>query len=268
MSILKHGIIFELIGNMKKEINTLNRKVGLMERSEELAAADQAQDASAQDNQNISYVTQVTSIISETQFAAKIMAPNGGSGDPFIEDAQFSGKILTVDVPANITLPGVDDIVDVKFVGAIGAGTDADPVTAKYALFGAGGGGGTVRYLVTAIGDDTLTCRTFADCVIGGEDIFIARPFEIQKSAWDGKTINGITYTYSTPLVRVATDAASVGLQIIQEIIPSYVLNFTQIAASTLEGGTGLTIGNSPPVDVTLVDINKGARGWARTGLA
>jgi len=109
------------------------------------------------------------------------------------------------------------------------------------------------RCKVLEINADTLTCER--DVI--GDTITVAKPYSLQRTPFDMKTINGVYYEYLTNQTRTAANATASETQ---EISPSY------------DGTTGYSPGNvvyarwvSNGTDiegVNYIDINSDARAW------
>tara|TARA_R110002051_G_scaffold212810_1_gene277862 strand:+ start:248 stop:919 length:672 start_codon:yes stop_codon:yes gene_type:complete len=109
------------------------------------------------------------------------------------------------------------------------------------------------RCSVTAVNADTLTCQR----EVIGDTITVAKPPSLQRTPFDGKTINGVLYSYIDNQTRTATSSTATETQAIS---PSY------------DGSTGYSPGdvvytrwvsNGTDVeDVLYIDINVDARAW------
>lgn len=66
-----------------------------------------------------------------------------------------------------------------------------------------------LRATVTAINDDTLTCSIVAHGNVEAETITVAKPCTLQRTPWDGETVDGVTYTYSDSQHREADDGGA-----------------------------------------------------------
>lgn len=123
----------------------------------------------------------------------------------------------------------------------------------------AGGEGGTVhRYELVSVDNDHLFCAEPG----GASFVLIAKPFNLRRTPWDGQTITytdeqglqfAVTYTYSSPIKRIARIGAFSETQV---VVPRYIPGCL-IFASTVDNGTGLAA-------IEAVDINADARAWAR----
>lgn len=68
----------------------------------------------------------------------------------------------------------------------------------RYFFYKAAGGGGLKRFTLRGATGDVFIARE------SGKFIYIAKPYELRQTPFDGKTIDGIKYTYSSPMRRVA----------------------------------------------------------------
>ena len=115
------------------------------------------------------------------------------------------------------------------------------------------------RCSVTSVNPDTLTCQR----EIIGDTITVAKPPSLQRTPFDGKTINGVYYSYIDNQTRTATNATA---QETQTISPSY------------DGSTGYSPGNvvyarwasngTDVDDVGYIDVNVDARAWVASSAA
>ena len=109
------------------------------------------------------------------------------------------------------------------------------------------------RCKVLEINADTLMCQQD----ITGELVVVAKPYSLQRTPFDLKTINGVYYEYLTNQTRTAANATA---RETQEISPSY------------DGSTGYSPGNIVYVrwvsngtdieGVNYIDVNADARAW------
>lgn len=120
-------------------------------------------------------------------------------------------------------------------------------------------GWGINRCTVSEINEDTLTCQVD----LTGETIFVAKPYSLQRTPFDLKTINGVYYEYLTNQTRTAANATA---EETQEISPSY------------DGTTGYSPGNIVYVrwvsngtdieGVNYIDVNADARAWVSSAVS
>ena len=136
---------------------------------------------------------------------------------------------------------------------------------------------GQVRLFVVTDNDGTPpgSSGLLAGDTLTSGSIAVARPPRLRRSDWDGKTINGITYTYTDANEReaVATiDAVTVTET--QVIVPPYIDGGSQddpyiiFAARAEDTGLSYTTsdpdtGGSKTVRVVWQDINADGRAWA-----
>jgi len=81
-------------------------------------------------------------------------------------------------------------------------------------------GGGMVVLRLIQVFDDHLICRRLEDIDDSEEDIKVIKSETTRKSAFDGKTIDGKSFSYSSRNVRIVDDGEDAEQQ---EIIPPYV---------------------------------------------
>lgn len=126
----------------------------------------------------------------------------------------------------------------------------------RWAIVATAGGGATAqRMRVKSISDDYLTCRTWDGTTEGDDDIIVAKPWEMQKTAWSGTTKDGVTYHYYTAEIRRATGT---GFVIDERPNEKYFVD-CEITATRPIGGTGVSVGDVP---VEWQDDNRAARHW------
>jgi hypothetical protein len=112
------------------------------------------------------------------------------------------------------------------------------------------------RMVVTAVGDDTLTCSALEDPT---EIRTVAKPHTLRRSPWDGvAAIDGVTYKYTSQSTRTAKDVAAIEPDEDQLVIPKYVANKTEILVA--QGVTPFAYGEFVTY---LYDTNDG-RAWAK----
>ena len=196
----------------------------------------------------------------QSQVASGFSYPNAGTGIPDIlePDAQFSSWV---------PLPGVGEMLG----SILESGEDVETVTGSHpphtsyiatlngdSLYIPSDLNGWMvnRCTVLEVNEDTLTCQR--DLV--GDTIIVAKPYSLQRTPFDLKTISGVYYEYLTNQTRTATNATASETQ---EISPSY------------DGTTGYSPGNvvyarwvSNGTDiegVQYIDINADARAWVST---
>jgi hypothetical protein len=132
------------------------------------------------------------------------------------------------------------------------------------------GGGGdyrVVRFRLKGVYDDYLECRQLNGTTETGPTVKVAKPYNLRKTPFHNKTINGITYTYTGVQSRTKTrDSPSETEN--QVIVPAYQEAVTgyggdEIYACKPSNGTGVKIGWEDE-DVIWLDINNAGRAWAK----
>lgn len=116
----------------------------------------------------------------------------------------------------------------------------------------AGGGSAVQQFKFKSMGGDYIYAAPW-DGTTEGAQIKVAKPYLLRRTPFDGKSRNGISYTYSADDAREATNGTDIEQQ---SIIPTYVVGDIVYAARAVIGGTEVE-------DVTYVDVNADARAWA-----
>jgi len=130
-----------------------------------------------------------------------------------------------------------------------------------------------IRLVVKSVSDDHLVCRTWDGTNEGTVDVKIAKPWDLRKKPFHGKTrtigSNTFTYNYTSATERTVTKSTS-GSET-QIIIPQYVATSTDTAfkgneiwAKTCDSGVILNEGQSNEERLTLMDVNIAGRCWAK----
>jgi hypothetical protein len=126
--------------------------------------------------------------------------------------------------------------------------------------YGKSGGGGAVVLVLTLVTheDDYLVCQA-----IDSTEYLVAKPYELRRTPFDGQTIDGVTYVYSSADERTAYGATSADTET-QFITPAYRVG-AEIFAVLVQGDTGVdpTPSGAP---ITYLEMNQG-RAWAWDGL-
>lgn len=111
---------------------------------------------------------------------------------------------------------------------------------------------GPTYFVLKSVAGDYLTCRQInwtdggPEYTEGDEDVYIAKPFHLQKQWYHGKTIASRTYTYTGAQARTVTYGGDREDQI---IIPIYQIadgdyKGDLIFAEYVSGGTGVKVGD------------------------
>jgi len=110
--------------------------------------------------------------------------------------------------------------------------------------------------------EDWLRCRTWDGSAEGTHDVYVARPYTMRRTPYDGQTIDGKTYSFllqSGVLTRhiIFSDSSFER----QKITPPYLVNDIIYATTT---PTEVTVSGTP---VGLLDINCDSRAWAENDI-
>lgn len=118
--------------------------------------------------------------------------------------------------------------------------------------------GGAPVQILTLVSheNDYLECED-----AGSNTVYVAKPYELRRTPFDGETIGGVEYTYVSASERTASDGASPPEEETQYITPSYVVG-AEIYAVRPATETGVETTDSPPEAITLIEMNQG-RAWA-----
>ena len=110
--------------------------------------------------------------------------------------------------------------------------------------------------LVTVYGD-YLKCEKPGDASVV---VYVAKPPSLQRTPFDGETIGGVTYTYSTDTTRTADDGVTSEDQIVTE---DYLVGGDVYALGPSVDGTGVVTEGGSPVVVSYIQIAE-TRAWAK----
>ncbi len=120
---------------------------------------------------------------------------------------------------------------------------------------GKSGGAPVLVLTLVAEFDDYLECQ---DSLLN--TIYVAKPYELRKTPFDGETIGGVTYTYTSSSEREATDGVDTETQF---VTPNYRVD-AEIFAVKVQGETGVETAEPAPIEY--IELNQG-RAWAWDGL-
>lgn len=265
-SLIPIAEIATFIIDLQRELRGVKNDIRVIQKEFDLGASEEPQDvggqipATAADYKTP--VTVVTTVIDDTCIMVKRQIPDA-AGTGWTDDPELTSE-LEVTLPPGITPPLVGRVIQPVYTGLYQINTLGTTISVpRYGLFGAGGGT-TKNYLVIEEFDDYLRCRTKLGTVVGADDVFVAKPFRLRRTPFEGTTVKSITYTYS-PLsgggngTRLAEFSATE--QEVQLILPSYVSSFDEILAVTVDGGSQVTAGSTP---VLLEDLNNAGRQFMR----
>lgn len=117
------------------------------------------------------------------------------------------------------------------------------------------------QVIIKTIQDDYLECKPFEN---GAEDssadtIYVARPFTLRRTPWDGQTVAGVSYSYTGSDARVASAAGEEDES--QIIIPAYIADQSVIIIGYLQYPIQLSV--QLPLATRYFDMNTDGRAWA-----
>jgi len=116
-------------------------------------------------------------------------------------------------------------------------------------------GSSVIVLTLVAHNDDYLECED-----ANAATVYVAKPYELRRTPFDGETISGITYTYTSESEREATDGVDTETQF---ITPNYVVG-NEIYAAKVQGDTG--VDDPTPTAIVYIELNQG-RAWAWDGI-
>lgn len=119
------------------------------------------------------------------------------------------------------------------------------------------------RLRVKAVYPDYLKCRTWDGTTEGPVDLYVAKPFTLRVTGWEGKTRDGISYSNYTAdgQQRYATDGQDTETQL---LTPPYVPasgSWPGDEITAIPAQTGLTDPSGQPI--TLIDAGNDGRQFA-----
>jgi hypothetical protein len=161
----------------------------------------------------------------------------------------------SIEVDAPDGLPPVGAIVPAMFVGVY---TDAE-TGEKKGRYVMAGSPGAVMFLITSIGNDYLTCTNYHT----EETAYLFKPYLLQRTPFDGKTVNGVSYSYASAVTRTASKAGEDDEE--HKVTPDYVVG-QPVYGAPICSGMSEKVGVYEPeagAAVPWVDINVDGRVWA-----
>ncbi len=248
--ILKQVEIAQHIANLISRVRVLERSVKEIQREEELGDADQPQDGGVWENRYIFHAALVSSIVDSETFWAQRAVPDVTS--PWVTDPLFAAAPIEVSVPSGINPPNLNQAVAIHFTGTYTlAGSPF--VAGRYGLFG--GGAGDIQTVLRSVGDDYLVVRSLdVNSVVGTDDIYILKPWTLRRTPFDGQTVNGVTYVYSSNTARVADGSEA---QIVTQDYFTGAVIFARPINVSIEVETGIF--------ANMIDSNVDARLWCES---
>lgn len=258
----------QMFAQLFARVVKLERQLGVAARANEIEAAEPNEDVmSASFNPQYRYYTiKVAATDSENGcFSGPIMVPTD-TASKFSASNTFTSPV-TVDVPANLSMPAVDDLVGAFFQGPYAVGKS------RYCLYGAAGG--LKRVFINSVFGDYLTVTEYAtgsNSTFVGTLFNVLKPWKLQQTPWDGVSIqvHSVTLIYSyinaqARHTRVESGSASEGDMEIQLVIPAYIPGRDQILVSALSNGSAISVNS---ISLSLIDLNDDGRKWARLQLS
>ena len=110
-------------------------------------------------------------------------------------------------------------------------------------------------------GADHVVAETW-DGETAGSIIYVAKPYLLRQTPFDGETRNSISYVYTDANTRTASKAGE--SDITEVITTSYQIGDIIYAMSPIAGGLAVTITiDGLPVNPTWLDINVDGRVWS-----
>lgn len=130
---------------------------------------------------------------------------------------------------------------------------DASMVTNDVGVIGPIPSGVTAQLVTVAVVlDDALLC------VDDDVERLVAKPYDLRRTPFDGQTINGISYAYSTSQNRIVSSTISGSFfRSFQIVAPLYEVGSRILALKLSADATG-------DEDATWQDMNSTGRAWAR----
>lgn len=119
-------------------------------------------------------------------------------------------------------------------------------------------------FVVKSVGDDHLGCKHWDGTTEGDDTINVAKPYLLRRTPFDGNTVAGATYAYSSAIARTVTIGVVVESQ---EIVPVYQGASGSYGGDIIYAASGVQ--HEPTDDddaiVVWVDLNLDGRSWGRT---
>lgn len=115
------------------------------------------------------------------------------------------------------------------------------------------------QYSLVADAGDWLLVREITGSRIFGPVVFLAKPYLLRITPFDGQTRAGISYVYEEVYQRVATRGLVSETQV---VVPQFVEGDLIYGVNFVANGTNLIAANS--LHVTGLDLNVDGRAWAR----
>lgn len=257
-SLIPIAEIAQHLVDLIRAVRSLQQRVRTQDKEFDLGSSEEPQDsAGLLPSTGSDYkhpVTEVTSIIDATTIRVRRQIPDAG-GAGWTDDPELVTQLEVV-IPSG-PLPEVGQIVMPVYTGLFQINTLTNTISLpRYGLFGKGVNSARALLTSNRSDGDLLDCRLLNSSNTPVNSIVVARPPDLQRSFYDGQTINSITFTASTKDIRSATDGTTPE---IHRITPDYVEDISILIVTRLEQGTGLVDNDE---FVVWQDIT--TRAWAR----
>jgi len=120
--------------------------------------------------------------------------------------------------------------------------------------------GELMQMQIVSIENDYLTCYPYNGTeALTTQIAYVAKPYLLRRTPFDGETRNEITYTYVTSSERTASKSGED--DITEKLTPSYQVGDVIYVAKNTRYGTSLTVND---VAINLIDANLDGRCWAQ----
>ncbi len=119
-------------------------------------------------------------------------------------------------------------------------------------------------FKIVSSGRDWWNCVKWDFTGEDGDAVQVAKPFSLRRSEFDGKTIDGIVYTYSATVTRTARRTAG-GASEVQVVRPKVASTDVIFAVRASTGvSVSVEVPDAPPElrPLAWLDLNIDARAW------
>jgi len=118
-------------------------------------------------------------------------------------------------------------------------------------------------FKVVSVQADYLVCNPYDGIEAGTDAAYVALPYLLRRSPFDGTMRAGITYTYTSNIQRTASDGSDTETQV---IVPSYEVGDLIFAVQGVTRGTAAESTDAANITKPLdwLDLNTDGRAWAK----
>lgn len=93
------------------------------------------------------------------------------------------------------------------------------------------------------VGGDYVVARAWDGTTLGAEDINLAKPYDLRRTPFDGKTIGHVTYEYLSNTLRTALNTGQIPFrEETQVLVPRLLVGEEIVAQRGILGGTGVVV--------------------------